>query len=706
MKDKNTRKTLKKIMTNYLILTEKPSAAANFTKALGGKTGVFNDFTYKIANLRGHVMTLKDPEAMVAEELKKQYKSWLVKHLPWNLSDFSWARTYIRQRNMRTGKVESTKKLIDDLKKESKSGYDAIVIATDTDPSGEGELLAWEALDAIGWRGQVLRANFMDESASGIQKAMYQLRDVSDKMADGEYVKGESRNRWDFASMQLTRIATTAAKKAGFKVVAREGRLKSVIIWRIYQQLDAIKNYVKTPYFEVKFKDPAEHVFGRVTPQGDVIPWRFATKEEAEIDFSQYHKTDVINEKHQTRTQAPGKLLDLAGLASILAPRGFSSKEVLSTYQKMYEAQIVSYPRTEDKTVTPEQFNELLPLIDQIADVVGVDKMLLTHRSPRTTHVKPQGAHGANRPGENLPKTTQSLVKFGASGPAIYDVLAKNYLAMLAEDYVYDHVTANLKDYPEFKTAFNIPLKMNFKLVYDSQKAIKVEEEEEENATASQLGPQATPYLHEGANPKPQTPTTKWIMAFLEKHHVGTGATRVSTLSEMSRGIKAMLTETRGKLGLTETGQVSAIMVKDTWIASPKITKRLFEMMDQVGQFDMTMDQVLDSVTKVVEHDMPIMLDNAEQLETLLGKPKQVPKKKVTEKMTGLFKGEEITFAREWSGHIFTDDELTKMLNGAEISFQSKSKRGKIYTATGKLAKQTFKGSAFYGFKLNPKAKK
>ena len=345
-------------------------------------------------------------------------------------------------------------------------------------------------------------------------------------------------------------------------------------------------------------------------------------------------------------------------------------------------------------------------MIDQIADVVGVDKMLLTHRSPRTTHVKSQGAHGANRPGENLPKTTQSLVKFGASGPAIYEVLAKNYLAMLAEDYVYDHVTANLKDYPEFKTAFNRPLKMNFKLVYDSQKAIKVEEEEEENATASQLGPQATPYLHEGANPKPQTPTTKWIMAFLEKHHVGTGATRVSTLSEMSRGIKAMLTETRGKLGLTETGQVSAIMVKDTWIASPKITKRLFEMMDQVGQFDMTMDQVLDSVTKVVEHDMPIMLDNAEQLETLLGKPKQVPKKKVTEKMTGLFKGEEITFAREWSGHIFTDDELTKMLNGSEISFQSKSKRGKIYTATGKLAKQTFKGSAFYGFKLNPKAKK
>ena len=169
-----------------------------------------------------------------------------------------------------------------------------------------------------------------------------------------------------------------------------------------------------------------------------------------------------------------------------------------------------------------------------------------------------------------------------------------------------------------------------------------------------------------------------------------------------------MLTEKRGKLGLTETGNVSAIMVKDTWIASPKITKRLFEMMDQVGRFEMTMVQVLDSATKVVEHDMPIMLDNAQTLETLLGKPKPSIKKprKTSEKMTGIWQGQEITFAREWSGHVFTDEELQKLLTGSEVSFPAKSKRGKSYTAVGKMAKQTFKGNTFYGFKLNPKTKK
>lgn len=692
-------------MANYLIITEKPSAAQNFVKALGGEVGQFEGNNFNITNLRGHVMTLKEPEEMVPAELQKAYKSWTLKYMPWQISDFKWQRTYIRNRNLRTGKSESTKKIVDEIKAESKKGYDALVIATDTDPSGEGDLLAWEAIDAIGWRGQVLRANFMDESPKSIKAAMRQLTDVTDKWQHGAYLKGESRNRWDFMSMQLTRIATTSAKKAGYKVVAREGRLKSVIVWKIYEQLEAIKNYVRTPFYEVKFKDPAGHVFGRVTKDGDVIPWRFPNKAAAEQDMAQYHSSAVAHEKHQTRTQAPGRLLDLAGLAAVLAPRGYASKEVLATYQKMYEAQVVSYPRTEDKTVTPEQFNELLPLVDRIAKLVGVDTSLLTHRQPRSTHVKPQGSHGANRPGVNVPADVQSLKKYGDSAMAIYEVLAKNYLAMLAEDYVYDHVTADLADYPSFKTAFNVPIQLNFKLVYDSFAATRVDDDDEDE-NAGVLGPMADPYIHEGANKKPQQPTTKWIMAYLEKHNVGTGATRVSTLSDMGKGQKAMLRESRGKLTLTETGNVSAVMVKGTWIASPKITKRLFEMMDEVGEFKMTMDKLLESVTQVVDHDMPIMVANAEALQATLGAPKPKPVRKVSEKTTGTFNGEEITFAKEWSGHKFTDDELAKLLAGEEVSFAAKSKRGKDYTAVGKLAKQTYKGSTFYGFKLNPKPRK
>ena len=159
---------------------------------------------------------------------------------------------------------------------------------------------------------------------------------------------------------------------------------------------------------------------------------------------------------------------------------------------------------------------------------------------------------------------------------------------------------------------------------------------------------------------------------------------------------------------LTDTGYVSAIMVADTWIASPKITKRLFDMMHAVGEFKMPMTELLDSVTKVVEHDMPIMVANADKLAPKLGTPKPVAAKprKVVEKVTGVWQGQEVAFAKTWSDHTFTDEEIARLLRGEEISFASKSKRGKSYTATGKLAKQTFKGATFYGFKLNPKPRK
>ena len=194
----------------YLIITEKPSARKNFEKALGGKTGHFLDFDYELTNLRGHVMQLKGPEQQVPKELQEQLLSWNLEYLPWDLDQFAWKNTYIKSKNLRTGKLESTKSLLDEIKQQAQKA-DAIVIATDNDPSGEGELLAWEAIQAIRWQGRVLRVDFMDESSKSIQKAFTKLRDVSDPTQDGALLMGMARSRWDFASMQLTRIAPLVA---------------------------------------------------------------------------------------------------------------------------------------------------------------------------------------------------------------------------------------------------------------------------------------------------------------------------------------------------------------------------------------------------------------------------------------------------------------------------------------------------------------
>ncbi|ERJ43512.1 hypothetical protein N581_09315 [Lactobacillus jensenii MD IIE-70(2)] len=104
-------------------------------------------------------------------------------------------------------------------------------------------------------------------------------------------------------------------------------------------------------------------------------------------------------------------MINLMGLADLLSKKGFTTSQVKDTYQKMYEAEYVSYPRTEDTKVDQKDFDELLPLVDSIANVVGVDHSLLTHRTARKKYITAKADHGANRPGINVPTSLDELEK-------------------------------------------------------------------------------------------------------------------------------------------------------------------------------------------------------------------------------------------------------------------------------------------------------
>lgn len=69
------------------------------------------------------------------------------------------------------------------------------------------------------------------------------------------------------------------------------------------------------------------------------------------------------------------------------------------------------------------------------------------------------------------------------------------------------------------------------------------------------------------------------------------------------------------------------------------------------------------------------------------------------EKAEGLFEGTQVKFNREWSGHRFSDEEVEKLLNGDEIEFDFKSKKGDKWHIVGQLAKQEYNDHEFYGFK-------
>lgn len=655
------------------ILTEKPSAARNFAKALGGQTGVYNGEQYVIVNARGHLYEFAKPVEQVDAALVSKYKSWSVDNLPWNETDFKWKRV----------KKADVALLIKQIK-DTLSKCTEIVIATDVDPTGEGELLAWEILDETRLRPQKFsRMYFTDEAVSSIQKAFVSRKPIKSMMSDMDYIKATYRTQWDFLSMQWTRIATMCGDG---KSVLRQGRLKSAMVLIVGDALNAVKSYKKIPFYQNKFRDENGIIYSSAKEQ------MYPNKSQVPNAFTD---SSVVVDSKTLKTQAPPKLLDLAGLSSILSGKGVKAKDVLATYQKMYENQVVSYPRTEDKFVTPEQFNELLPLIDKIANVVGVNPKLLTHRTPRKTHVKIGGAHGANRPGINVPKSLDDLRQYGSCASQIYQILALNYLAILGEDYEYESQKGHLQKYPDFTGSASVPVKMGYKAIFSDT------DDDVSDANNKGLGSVAKPFIYEGFPPKPPVPTMKWLMKQLESHDVGTGATRTSIYADVTsdKSSYPLLVEKRGKLSMSQYGDMSYMLLKNTHIGDLKITEQLMSDMRDISLGKLNPNECLHKIQALVKEDINTMTTNGINMRKELGVMTSTTNKK--EKYTGVWAntGKSVSFNREWGSHRFTDQECEDLLAGREIEVLGLvSSNGNTYGVVGKLSEQTYNGHKFIGF--------
>lgn len=656
------------------ILAEKPSAMRNMAKAFGGNSGTYNGEEFILCAARGHLYEFDDPEKQVPESLRDKYHSWNTTNLPWNSADIAW--NYVKKSD-----VNDTLKNIKDVFKKC----DEIVIATDDDPSGEGTLLADEIIINLGFDTgkKYSRMFFADEAPASLQKAFVNRTKLKSIYDDPDYVKALYRAKWDYLSMQFTRIAT---KCGDGRSVLRNGRLKSAMVLLVGDQLEKVANYKKIPYYQYRFQDENKNTFVNQEEP------KYASKND--VPKGRYGASNVITEPKQRKKKAPPKLIDLATLSAKLSSKGYKAKEVLDTYQKMYEAQVVSYPRTEDKAITLEQFNQLLPLCDKIAGVIGVDPKLLVNKKPRSGFVKEGMAHGANRPGTNVPGSLSELSTYGKCAADIYQILASSYLAMLCADYEYDAQDAYLEKYPEFKSHVNVPVLSGWKAVYQDD-----DKDDDENAAG--FGKTAEPFVFEGFPPKPQAPTMKWLMNQLDKADVGTGATRTSTYAEVTneKSKYPLMKDTKGKISMTEYGTMNYKLLPGTHIGTLEITTHVFEDMKAIAAGTKDPEECLQEVAAFVEDDIKTMMANGQKMRKELGITMSGNGNgEAAERFEGMWNGEEVHPKRVWSGHRFTDEECEKLLDGEEITIDAVSSAGKPYRCKGHLSKQEYNGREFVGF--------
>lgn len=699
-------------MATIAILNEKPSQARNIAKNFGasGFRTTRNGDTIIIVHALGHLYQYdtKDITKMVPSNKSDKYKSWDLKNLPWNASDFDWDKLVPRS---------DVKDVLKNLKSVF-SQCDEICIMTDVDPTGEGQVLGWEPIDKLGFsHKKITRAYFSDETDKAQTLKAFDNRVTLKPMKqDPEWKMGAFRQRWDFMSMQFSRITRNLGDG---RTNLPQGRLKSAIIRIIGDRLAEIKAYKKVPSYQVKFKDANGNVFTKT--DAEQYP------KSADVPIKDFKTGTVQIVGAQLKKTTPPALLTLSFLSSALESKGYKTDEVLATYQKMYQSGLVTYPRTEDKFVTPDQFNQMLPFIDKIAGLVGVNPKELTHRAPRKTHVKDGGVHGANRPGKNVPNSLQDLSQFGPSAIDIYVLLSRNYLATLAEDYEYEQQKANLIEYTDYTSSISVPKRMGWKSIYSD---VSIDEETED---VKSFGRTADPFIHEGFPPKPAQPTMKWLMTQLAKgskantgekkeaivkrteeilkmlnehgHKVetsgiGTGATQASTYSDLTKAKKSkgkivthpMIKSVKGKLQLTTQGQMSYELLPNTYIGSLELTELVYAEMTAVKAGLLTMEQCLDEIGYFVKQDLKTMSENSEKMRKNLNiEVNDMADKK--EKEVLMFDGQEWNVSREWGGERFTDQEWDDLKAGKIIEVTRISAKTKNpYTVLGKLSKQTFNG--------------
>ena len=667
-----------------LIVAEKPSAARNFAKALGGMSGAFEGTAYAIVPLRGHLYEFADVADQVPAAQHEHYKKWALSGLPWDETQFAWKR-------MIRGDAAAVARAL----KTAAQGVDEIVCGTDLDPSGEGALLFAEPILEQGIAPRRLtRMYFTDEAEQSIQKAFRSRKPVPDNDITrlDEYKRAITRAKFDFLSQQLTRVASL---QAGTRTVLRQGRLKSAMLLLVGDQLRAHNGYVKTVSYQNRFRDDHDVLY--TDPDQPV----FKTEAEARAAGAQLQLRPgpVLVDSRTMKNTAPPRLLDLAALSSRLAPKGARPAEVLKVYQQMYEAQVVSYPRTEDRVITRAQFDELLPLVDSIANVVGVATSLLTHRSPRSTHVKDGGAHGANRPGLKVPGSLAQLEgSYGRLGRAIYEELARSFLAMFAPDYRYEAQVGHVEPFPSFVGRVAVPVAAGWKQVFGTG-----EVDPDENAKG--LGSQAQPCVFEVVPKRPEHPTMAWLMKQLEKWDVGTGATRTSTYAELTRSASTtnkypLMADTRGKTTLTEFGEQGYRLLPGTKIGDLEATAWVYAQMKAVAEDRTTTEAVLAVMADWVRHDIEVMGTNAVTMRKELNLAAASPPR---DRYSGVLAttGERVSFNRELAGYRFTDAQCEALLRGevvASAAFVGKS--GNTFEGHGRLGRGTYNGKQTFGFQL------
>jgi DNA topoisomerase-3 len=336
-------------MSKTLVIAEKPSVAADLTRALGGKAAraeFFEVDNYIITSAVGHLVELCLPNKMTGGK----GLSWKLDALPIIPEEFE-----LQPIARSADRLKVVKKLLKD------PGVTTVINACDA--GREGELIFHNIIQLTGCKKPVKRLWLQSMTKEAIQEGFAHLRDDAEMHPLAAAAVCRSESDW-LVGINSTRALTAVNSGQGGFQLTPVGRVQTPTLAILVEREEKIRAFEPKTYFEVhaEFSVAAGSYPGRWFDEGfkksdaedaaDKKAERLWDKVRAEeIRAKCSGKPGIIEETKKSTTQAAPLLYDLTTLQREANGRfGLSAKRTLQLAQRLYEHhKVLTYPRTDSR---------------------------------------------------------------------------------------------------------------------------------------------------------------------------------------------------------------------------------------------------------------------------------------------------------------------------------------------------------------------
>lgn len=657
-----------------LIIAEKPSVANAIAPVVGAnakKSGYYEGNGYIVSWCYGHLVGLFSP---VEYRDDWSYKTVTFELLP--MLPETW-RFHITEGCEQ--QFEVLKKLMQD------SSVTEIICATDADR--EGECIFRYVYNLVECRKPVMRLWTSSLEESAIKDGLSKMKPAN--AYDSLFQAGYSRAKADWL------IGMNASSLFGkrYHNALHIGRVKTPTLAMIVQRDYDVAHFVKQKYYTVGL-----NCGGFIADSERIDNESTASKLVAACNTQ---GSAVLTElKKEIKTENPPKLFDLTTLQREANKYfGYTAKQTLDAQQALYEAKLTTYPRTDSQYLTDDMEQTALDVANRVFAKFPQFGHAQTINVKRCINNKKVTGHHAIIPTAKI--TDADLSRLSEVQRNVLCLIASRLILATADPHRYEAVKAIVQCAGTDFTANGKTVKeMGWKALESNVIAVlksKASDDEKEDTDCKALpeliqgqifqNVTAKKDEHWTSPPKPYTEAT--LLSAMEragnneyddeteKKGLGTPATRAGIIEEL---VKNDYIQRKGKqITATEKG-VKLIAVVPDEVKSPKLTAEWEMQLQQIEHGKANAGSFMDGIkgyvkeicTKYGAVDESVSF---KQQSEAIGKCPHCGGE-VKKGQYGYYCTKKCgMYLAKVFGKTLTDNQLTRLLDGKEISYTVDGKK-------------------------------